>query len=617
MMNPHSNRPHTAACILTCLLGLPLAVGTAATPEYLSPQSLAAPSSGQVLYVAAATARQVFEVDLASGKLRSIALPANPNDLALSQDGTRLYVACGDADGQVVALDPAAGTVGTACRVGHSPSAVVPAPDGRHLFVPVRFENCLAVLELPELKETARIPGFREPVAAVLDSEGATLFVADHLPAGPSNRDVVAAVVNVVAVAQRKIVGQIELPNGSTSVGGMARSADGRFLYVTHTLARYQMPTTQLERGWMNTSALTVIDTAARKRLNTVLLDEVDLGAANPWGVATSPDNRWVIVAQAGTHELSVIDQTALLDRLHKVEKGERVTEVSLTAADVPNDLSFLVGLRRRIALPGKGPRGVAVAGARVCVSQYFSDNLAVLDLPVPERPAVRELALGPVRPMTVLRRGEFLFNDATMCFQHWQSCSSCHPDVRTDGMNWDLLNDGLGNPKNSKSLLFTHVTPPSMSLGVRESPEEAVRAGIRVIQFVVRPEEDAVAIDEFLKALKPLPSPHRVAGQLSPAAQRGEQIFRSAGCAACHPPPLFTDLKEYNVGTGSGREADLKFDTPTLVEVWRTAPYLHDGRAMTLGDLFRGGNPDDRHGRTSTLKPGELDDLIEYVLSL
>ena len=53
---------------------------------------------------------------------------------------------------------------------------------------------------------------------------------------------------------------------------------------MAHILSRYQMPTTQLERGWMNTNAMSVIDVAAKKLLNTVLLDDIDLGAADALG---------------------------------------------------------------------------------------------------------------------------------------------------------------------------------------------------------------------------------------------------------------------------------------------------------------------------------------------
>ncbi len=141
------------------------------------------------------------------------------------------------------------------------------------------------------------------------------------------------------------------------------------------------------------------------------------------------------------------------------------------------------------------------------------------------------------------------------------------------DALNWDLLNDGMGNPKQTKSMLWSHRTPPAMLSGVRETAETAVRAGIRFIQFAVRPEEDARAIDEYLKSLAPVPSPHLDHGRPSAVALRGARCFEEAGCAACHPPPLYTNLKAYDAGTGVGPDAGQPLDTPTLVELWRTAP--------------------------------------------
>jgi len=174
-----------------------------------------------------------------------------------------------------------------------------------------------------------------------------------------------------------------------------------------------------------------------------------------------------------------------------------------------------------------------------------------------------------------------------------------------------------MGNPKNTKSMLLAHQTPPAMVTGVRPSAEVAVRAGIRYIQFAVRPEEDAVAIDEYLKSIQPVPSPCLVNGQLSESAKRGEKIYEKAGCAVCHPAPLYTDKKLHNVGVGTGREADVKFDTPSLVECWRTGPYLYDGRAATIEDVLVKDNKSDKHGVTTKLSKEELADLAEYVKSL
>lgn len=58
-------------------------------------------------------------------------------------------------------------------------------------------------------------------------------------------------------------------------------------------------------------------------------------------------------------------------------------------------------------------------------------------------------------------------------------------------------------------------------------------------------------------------------------------------------------------------------FDTPGLIEVWRTGPYLHDGRAPSLRDVLTLCNPEDRHGVTSKLSSQEIEDLAEFVLSL
>ena len=261
-----------------------------------------------------------------------------------------------------------------------------------------------------------------------------------------------------------------------------------------------------------------------------MLLDEIDLGAANPYAVKTSADGALIFVSHAGSHELSVIDAKKLIEKLAAVPKTMEEARAqgrtnasggyaSTTVVDVPNDLTFLVDIRERVRLrkrwmPGlvndqgpviNGPRGLDAIGSKIYVAVYFSDAIAMVDLESKLYDKVSLIPLGPEPKMTMQRRGEMYFHDADICFQQWQSCSSCHPNARVDGLNWDLLNDDIGNPKNAKSMLLAHKTPPSMSFGVRSTAEDAVRAGIRHIQFAVPPEEDKVpeSIDEYLKALR------------------------------------------------------------------------------------------------------------------
>ncbi len=600
------------ACVMVVAVTACYLVGApAAGSKYLSPIALVADQAGKTLYVAEATAKQVAVVDIAGGKVtKSLALPAPATGLALSPDGKRLYVTCGVADGSVVVIDLPGGKVSATIPAGHSPTGPVVSPDGKTLYVCNRFKNNVLVIDPAAKKELAQIAVSRQPVAAAITPDGKILVVANHLPAGAADADHVSGTVSIIDTGLKKVVATIVLPNGSTDLRGVAVSPDGKYAAVTHILSRFNLPTTQLERGWMNTNSLSIIDITTQKLVNTILLDDVDLGGANPWGVAWTADGKSICVTHAGTHEVSVIDAAGLMAKLAKA-----VTDK--TEENVPNNLAFLVELRRRIRLTGNGPRGLAIVGTTVYMAEYFTDSIGAVDINPEVRPNAKSIALGPKQAMDDVRKGEMFFNDADLCFQKWQSCASCHPDGRNDGLNWDLLNDGMGNPKNAKSMLLAHRTPPSMVTGVRDKAETAVRAGIRHIQFAVRPEEDAVAIDAFLKSMEPVPSPYLVKGKLSEAATRGKKLFVTAGCLTCHSGELYTDLKLHDIGLGKDRDVGRKFDTVTLVESWRTGPYLFDGRAATMMDVLKKDNKGDRHGATSKLTDKQRADLAEFVLSL
>jgi YVTN family beta-propeller protein len=595
------------------------ATAPAAQTDYLSPSAIVADSDGKTLYIAEETANQAAVFDVAGGKVKKvISLPGRPSGLALTPDGKTLYVTIAAAEGSVQIVDLKAGESVAKIKAGHTPTAPVVSPDGKTLYFCNRFNGNVAIYDIASKALAATVKVAREPFAAAVTPDGNSVFVAHLLPGGAADRDYVAAEVSVIDTAAKKCEKTIQLPNGSMSLRDICVSPDGKFAYVTHILARYQLPTTQLERGWMNTNALSVIDAANKKLVNTVLLDDVDLGGANPWGVKCTADGRYVCVAHAGTHQISVVNREKLHEKLAKAAAGEKVSDAISSYDDVPNDLSFLVGFRKRINLTGNGPRGLVLIGTKAYATEYFTDTLGAVDINPDIRPAAKSIALGPRKPLTVARKGEMFFNDAALCFQNWQNCSSCHPgEARPDALNWDLLNDGLGNPKNTKSMLLAHKTPPAMVTGARDSAEAAVRAGIRHIQFAVRPEADAVAIDEYLKSLEPVPSPYLTKGKLSRSAKRGRNIFKKADCASCHPAPLYTDMEKYNIGTGRDREKDTLFDTPTLVELWRTAPYLHDGRAVTMEDVLKKYNADDKHGKTSDLTDAQIKDLANFVLSL
>lgn len=585
------------------------------SPRYLGPCAICKTSDGAFLYVVNKDGKSVSKVNRAEGKVAAeFPMPATATGIAISRDNATLYVTVAKPEGDLLVVSASDGKISQTIKVGHTPCSPCLTPDGTKAFVCNQFNNNVSVVDLNQNKEIAKIAMIREPVSCDITPDGKTVFVANFIPNDRADGYDVASEIGVIDVATNQ-ASFIRLLNGCSSVHEIRVSPDGKYAYATNILARYQMPTTQLERGWMNTNSIAVIDAQAKKLVNIVLLDDIDLGAANPYGVAFSDDCKTAVITHSGTSEMSVIDNEKMLAKL--LAMPEKTNENSgvytaATAADVPNDLSFLVGMRNRVKLHGIAPRSIVIADNNAYTPMFFSDEVDIVNLE--SKRCTGQIELGPRLEMTPARKGHQFFGDAALCFQQWQSCATCHPDGRVDALNWDLMNDGLGNPKNAKSMFKAHFTPPTMISGIRPDAEACVRKGILKIQFAVRPEEDACCIDEYMKAMVAVPSPYLVDGQLSEKAKRGEQVFKKAKCDVCHSGEYFTDMQMHDVKTRAEYDRRDDWDTPTLLEVWRTAPYLHDGRYVGMKQLFTEGK---HELQEVNLTDEEIEDLCEYVLSL
>lgn len=586
-----------------------------AEANYLSPSDLVVTQDGKTLYVACETVGQILVFDTASEKVLARHTVAKVRECVLSPDEQRLYVAGGSSHGALQEVDVKSGKTLRAFPAGHTPMSPLLTKDGKTLFYCDRHARVdqpdVHALDVAtgKIKQSAR--AIREPVTMCLSKDEQTLWTFNHLPLMEANLSNVFTSVCVFNTKDLTKRATLSLPSGSFSIRDSVMSQDGKYCFVTHTIGRFTVPTTHLDRGWINTSAISVFDVEKCAYLNTALLDDTVRGAANPWGVDLTADGKWLCITAAGINELIVVSIPELLKRFAACEKP----------LEVVNDLSFLYGAKTRVPLEAsQGSRAVAVTGNRVYVGNRFSDNLSLVELwdDGPGGSIPLPLVEMPKEP-DLVRQGERIFNDATLCYQQWQSCASCHPDTRSDGTNWDLLNDGIGNPKQSRSMLYTHRTSPVMITGIRESAEIAVEKGFTMIQFHQPPTFYYDAVNAYLKTLEPEQSPYRNPdGSLTAAAQRGKILFEGkAECGKCHTPPYYGDKKKYAFGLGSDHDRVREFATPILIEVWRTAPYMYDGRALSIQNVITADNKNNKHGNTKDLTPQEVEDLAEYVHSL
>jgi len=219
-------------------------------------------------------------------------------------------------------------------------------------------------------------------------------------------------------------------------------------------------------------------------------------------------------------------------------------------------------------------------------------------------------------------------------------SCASCHSDGGHDGMTWDLssLGEGLRNTLSLNGTSGTRFGDLHWSSNFDEVQDFEVQMeqlnegeglisgrtfnGQSPLDFVTANQSvDLDALAAYVSSLgkhSVKHSPYRTyTGVLTDSAQRGQQIFQDEGCSGCHSGAAFRDSQQHDVGTitqASGSRLSgllTAIRTPTLVELWETAPYFHDGSAETLTDVLQ------RADHQINLTLAQRDDLIEYLLSI
>ncbi len=570
-------------------------------PQYFGPISLETDNAKSLMYIVLEGTREILVWDLeGEAQQNNIELDSPVHGLALASQGNQLLVLTGSDAGKVEIFHCETLELVDQISVGHTPVVAKVSPKGDILYVANRFSSDISVISLDSGQVVTTIPVLREPTAMELSSDGKYLFVANLLPVGPANVAPIAACVSVIDTESLE-VRHIRLANGSTGLRGMTISPDGQFVYVTHLLSRYHYPITQLDRGWVNTNAVSIIDVASQSHLATFLLDSVDLGAPNPWAIACSDNGQYLLVTHAGSHELSIIDRQVLHSKIRQRQRG---------TIPIQDDLTFLYQMRKRVKLPGKGPRASIVVDSDIYIAEYFSESLAkvTFDLDEPIITSYSLIAESHEFEEDPIRRGQLIFNDATQVFQQWQTCASCHFDGRVDGLAWDQMNDGIGTPSVTANLVVSYETPPMMVTGIVPTAEIAVRDSLGVV-----PEADAIAVDNYLRWLTPIPSPYLVDGELTAKAKQGETLFVEIGCAQCHSGEYFTDGLMYDVGSKSKYRENTSFVTSSLIETWRKAPYFHDGRTDSLHEVVSFFVDYLKKDLTNT----DIDDIVHYILSL
>ncbi len=594
--------------------------------SYASPLELLFSPDGARLYVLCQQSQEVRVLDAASfAEIKSIPVGGVPRGIALSSRGDRLYVT-NSWDDTLTAVDTTSLSVIATWHVGMEPSGVEADPEDSQIFVANRLSDDVAVLDAKTGKEMKRLAGGRGESYLTLSPDGSKIY-ATHIYPNPSprftgleNRTPPESEITVISTKRAVVEDRIPL-HSIAGVFHLAFSRDGRLGAVVEYHPKNLVPLAHLEHGGAFGYTMTLFGPAVGKQIE-VPLDELDRYAAQPFGVVISLDSSRIYVTAAGSEAVLAIDVPRLL---HFVNARPRPASGSYVS-DLSASSNYVIA---RIPV-GHNPRGLALSadGRRLLVANRLDDTISVIDTRTLK--VTSTVALNGPEPMNVLRRGEQTFYSARYSFQGEISCSSCHIDSTFDGLSWDLEPDGFGiDIVDNRLLEDLRGTEPFKWNG--GNPNIPTECGPRTEKYFWRSENygDLTLADltAYIRTMRLRPNRWRLPGdELSPAQERGKKIFERATdklgnpipetnrCSYCHSGPKGTDQKSFDVGTKKATDQSGLFDTPQLANVAMTAPYLHDGSARTMEEIWTIFNPDDKHGRTNDLTKDELNDLIEYL---
>lgn len=487
-------------------------------------------------------------VDLYSGE-RDVEVPVgtDPRSVALTPDGTHVVVA-NRGSGDITVLNLKDRVAVATIPVGLLPYGIVMLDDTRAL-VALQGTSEIVVVDLPSAAITQRIPTLRDPAGLAL--WGDFLYVT-HLWSGR---------FSLIYLPQGQVVRTISTGNDT---------ALSQSIHVDTARGLAYLPQTRLNSRnaalTFDTTVFPVVNVVDLRTLTLLPRSRIALDTAArpvnmPFSTVLDTAKRWLYVANAGSDNVTIVDLTT--------------------------------GLSVGSVRTGYNPRGVLLSrdAGTLYVHNMIEGTITVYD--------TRSSTTSDVIPLSDLsipadiQLGALLFHSANgrLSADGWISCASCHFDGQSDGRVWRGFE---GGPRNGPVIYNLSDRAPYNALGTWDEladVEHKIRwllAGPGLIEDgdpnppIGDPNAGrSLDLDNLTAYLFSLQGPSAPPITDTELVTRGGEIFQSANCMSCHNGESGTDSQRHDVGTGG------EFVTPTLRWLWMSAPYLHDGRAATLYDLF------------------------------
>ena len=600
-LSVRSVRPVLQAALVLCSS---LLIITQHTSAGQSNSLLDISADGKLLACSNRDSGSVTIVDLKSRKkLHEIKVGKHPEGVSFVGDSHQVAAAIYDED-RIVFLNADSGKQTGQTEVFDEPYGVVSTTDGKRIFVTLDYPGRIVEIDPATKKIIREFSSGKHLRGIAVSGDNQSLFVTEYY----------SALVRQVDIKTGETVD--EWPGGSSDNLSRQITLHPRRAkaYLPHIRSRI----TVAHGAGSIFPIVSIVDTQPKegKRRHKIPMDSFR-GArvtCNPWDTAITPDGKTFFVVFAGTDDLYV----------------------SNVIDDDYRELTFRDSIN-----VGANPRGVRVSpdGNTFYVYNALDFEIVAYDTHSLSRLATIKVTENPLSEEVLLGKRLFYTALQPMTSRLWISCASCHPDGQPDGKTWHNP-EGLRNTQSLAGMAWTHPIHWSADRDEVQDFEHTIRGPLMQGKGLVRGklheslDKPNKGLSEALDAMAAYSNTHDFTlspyskNGLSSAAQRGRQLFfsKQTQCATCHSGPFLTDsvpsetITRHNVGTAvdnPGEKMGPEYDTPTLLGIYRTAPYLSHGKAQTLEEVLTTYNHDDQHGKTSQLSRQDIADLVEFLKAL
>jgi len=593
--------------------------------EYYCPINLAVSDNGKRLYVIAQDGNVLLVVDAETGNvLNKIKVGEHPHSVILDHEGKRAYVSNQWAD-NVFEIDLDQLRVSDTLKTGNGPAGLALSADGQSLYIVNSFTSDLSVIDLGTKEEIKRLKAGNNPTGIGLSPNGKVLYVTSRRALIAPYGDPLVSELTIVNDSTQRIIEHKNIES-AYMMENVSFTPSGDLAIMTLIRPKNLIPSIQVEKGWMMTHGIGIIEQKENGRVIQLLLDEPNAYYSDPFDIVITPDGKKAFVSSSGVDCISVIAMDSIR------------TLIERSSAGLLNSYSNNLGISRQYILKriptGANPKGLALSpdGKLLYVSEFLEDRISVIS--TESLGVIKTIDLGGPRRITVARRGRRLLNNAGHTFQNQYACYTCHPDTHEDGLVYNMASKDMGrNVTNTQSLRDIGETPPFKWNGKNQTVYK--QDGMRFSTVLTRTEQfsyrDLDALVAYIITGIPYPPNllYNPNGELTESQLRGKAIFERTKdnfgnvipennrCITCHPPPYYTNKKLADVKTLAASDDSILFDTPHLNNIYASAPYLHDGRAATLEEIWTVYGKDDLHGLAGDMSKNDLNDLVDYLRSL